>query len=240
MGNGIITFKEYGKRSPLDARTCILAMLTVSVVMISGSLQGIEFYIRIECCVLPFIFLIMLKRYMLASIYFTVVGLALLIEGALVQTGRGAIGLIVVVVSGLVTRFVVPMVMGYSIMASISVSEFITSMERMYVPSAITIPLSVMFRFFPTISEENLAISEMMKVRKSKTKRMGLLKRMEYQLVPVMMSTVRIADELSQASMTKGLGGSDKRTHICKVGFRVQDYVLILILGIMLILYTVY
>lgn len=234
MGNGIITFKEYGKRSPLDARTCILAMLTVSVVMISGSLQGIEFYIRIGCCVLPFIFLIMLKRYMLASIYFTVVGLALLIEGALVQTGRGAIGLIVVVVSGLVTRFVVPMVMGYSIMASISVSEFITSMERMYVPSAITIPLSVMFRFFPTISEENLAISEMMKVRKSKTKRM------EYQLVPVMMSTVRIADELSQASMTKGLGGSDKRTHICKVGFRVQDYVLILILGIMLILYTVY
>ena len=177
---------------------------------------------------------------MLASIYFTVVGLALLIEGALVQTGRGAIGLIVVVVSGLVTRFVVPMVMGYSIMASFSVSEFITSMERMYVPSAITIPLSVMFRFFPTISEENLAISEMMKVRKSKTKRMGLLKRMEYQLVPVMMSTVRIADELSQASMTKGLGGSDKRTHICKVGFRVQDYVLILILGIMLILYTVY
>ena len=144
------------------------------------------------------------------------------------------------VVSGLVTRFVVPMVMGYSIMASISVSEFITSMERMYVPSAITIPLSVMFRFFPTISEENLAISEMMKIRKSKTKRMGLLKRMEYQLVPVMMSTVRIADELSQASMTKGLGGSDKRTHICKVGFRVQDYVLILILGIMLILYTVY
>lgn len=234
MGNGIITFKEYGKRSPLDARTCILAMLTVSVVMISGSLQGIEFYIRIGCCVLPFIFLIMLKRYMLASIYFTVVGLALLIEGALVQTGRGAIGLIVVVVSGLVTRFVVPMVMGYSIMASISVSEFITSMERMYVPSAITIPLSVMFRFFPTISEENLAISEMMKIRKSKTKRM------EYQLVPVMMSTVRIADELSQASMTKGLGGSDKRTHICKVGFRVQDYVLILILGIMLILYTVY
>ena len=91
MGNGIITFKEYGKRSPLDARTCILAMLTVSVVMISGSLQGIEFYIRIGCCVLPFIFLIMLKRYMLASIYFTVVGLALLIEGALVQTGRGAI-----------------------------------------------------------------------------------------------------------------------------------------------------
>lgn len=59
MGNGIITFKEYGKRSPLDARTCILAMLTVSVVMISGSLQGIEFYIRIGCCVLPFIFLIM-------------------------------------------------------------------------------------------------------------------------------------------------------------------------------------
>ena len=62
--------------------------------------------------------MITIMSIILASIYFTVVGLALLIEGALVQTGRGAIGLIVVVVSGLVTRFVVPMVMGYSIMGN--------------------------------------------------------------------------------------------------------------------------
>lgn len=32
--------------------------------------------------------------------------------------------------------------------------------------------------------------------------RRGLMKRMEYELVPVMMSTVRIADELSQAFKT--------------------------------------
>lgn len=109
----------------------------------------------------------------------------------------------------------------------------------MHVPQTITIPLSVMFRFFPTISEENSAITEAMRMRQVSGTRRGLMKRMEYELVPVMMSTVRIADELSQASLTKGLGGNVKRSHICEVGLRVQDYLLLILLTAALVLFMV-
>lgn len=125
-------------------------------------------------------------------------------------------------------------------MQSTTVSEFITAMERMHVPTFITIPMSVMFRFFPTIAEENSSITEAMRMRQISGTRLGLLKRLEYEWVPVMMSTVRIADELSQAALTKGLGSNAKRTHICEVGFRARDYILLLLLTAVLILFMVY
>ena len=50
-------------------------------------------------------------------------------------------------------------------LSSTSVSEFISAMERMHVTEKITIPLSVIFRFFPTISEEYKAIRDAMKMR---------------------------------------------------------------------------
>ncbi len=49
----------------------------------------------------------------------------------------------------------------------------------------------------------------------------------EYVLVPIMMSTVRIADELSAASLTKGLSAGGKRTHICEVRINAADWLMI-------------
>ena len=45
------------------------------------------------------------------------------------------------------------------------------------------------------------------------------LKMIEYRLIPMMTSSVKIGQELSAASLTRGLGGPDKRTNICKIGF---------------------
>ena len=56
---------------------------------------------------------------------------------------------------------------GAWLLSSTSVSEFIGSMERMHLTEKIVIPLSVIFRFFPTISEEYQAISDAMKMRVS-------------------------------------------------------------------------
>lgn len=162
------------------------------------------------------------------------------IEGAVVQLTSGVLNLIMVIAAGIISRFLAPMVMGYCVMQSTTVSEFVTAMERMHVPQVITIPLSVMFRFFPTISEENSAISEAMRMRQIGGKKRSFLKKIEYELVPVMMSTVRIADELSQASLTKGLGGNVKRTHICEVGLRMRDYVLLILLIVAMVLFVVY
>ena len=46
---------------------------------------------------------------------------------------------------------------------------------------------------------------------------------LEYRIVPMMICSVKIGEELSQAALTRGLGGPVKRTNICKLGFHVQD-----------------
>ena len=43
----------------------------------------------------------------------------------------------------------------------------------------------------------------------------------------MMTSTVRIGEDLSASALTRGLGGPIRRTNICRIGFRVQDYVLL-------------
>ena len=235
----IISLKESGERSILDPRTSLFAILVISMVMICGGLTGVEYWLRIICWMIPFVSLLMGKNYRFAVTYFCLYAFASVIEGAVLRSTSGGWNLFFVIVAGIISRFVAPMVMGYCVMQSTTVSEFVTAMERMHVPQFITIPLSVMFRFFPTISEENKAVSEAMRMRQIAGKKQSIIKKMEYELVPVMMSTVRIADELSQASLTKGLGGTIKRTHICEVGFRVRDYALIVLLTIVLLLFVV-
>lgn len=235
----VLSLKESGERSMLDPRTSLFAIMIISMVMIGGGLTGVEYWLRIICWMIPFVFLLMGKNYRFAVTYFCLYVFASVIEGAVLQSTSGGWNLFFVIVAGIVSRFVAPMVMGYCVMQSTTVSEFVTAMERMHVPQVITIPLSVMFRFFPTISEENKAVSEAMRMRQIAGKKQSIIKKMEYELVPVMMSTVRIADELSQASLTKGLGGTIKRTHICEVGFRVRDYALIVLLTVVLLLFVV-
>ena len=47
----------------------------------------------------------------------------------------------------------------------------------------------------------------------------------EYRLVPLMVSVVKIGDELSAAALTRGLGAPVRRTNVCQIGFHFQDVV---------------
>ncbi len=68
-------------------------------------------------------------------------------------------------VCSVMTRFAPGIMMGAFLIASTTVSDFIASMKRMHVPENIVIPMSVIFRFFPTIGEENAAITDAMRMR---------------------------------------------------------------------------
>lgn len=130
-------------------------------------------------------------------------------------------------------RLMLPIFMaGILLMKTTSVSEFMLSFERMHLPSKLIIPLSVMFHFIPTISEEWHSIRDAMRfrgigisVRSVLTKPMMTL---EYTMVPLLMSTATIADELAAASLSRGLDADTKRTSIEDVRLRLQDYLLIL------------
>lgn len=55
------------------------------------------------------------------------------------------------------------------------------------------------------------------------------MKMLEYRVVPLMVSCVKIGDELSAAALTRGLGAPVKRTNICKIGFSARDGIAILL-----------
>jgi energy-coupling factor transport system permease protein len=120
---------------------------------------------------------------------------------------------------------------GMYVVSTTTVSEFIAAMERMHVSQKITIPLAVMFRFFPTVVEEAGSINKAMAMRDIKFGGKKALKMIEYRLIPMMTCSVKIGQELSAASLTRGLGGPDKRTNICKIGFGCCDILTFICLG---------
>ena len=94
-------------------------------------------------------------------------------------------------------------------------------------PAAVTIPMSVMFRLFPTIGAEWRSIRQAMGMRGIAFGGGRAGEMLEYRLVPMMTSSVRIGEELSASALTRGLGGPGKRTNIARIGFRAQDFVLL-------------
>lgn len=122
------------------------------------------------------------------------------------------------------TRFAPGIMMGAFLIASTSVSDFMAAMKRMYVSEKIVIPLSVIFRFFPTIGEENAAITDAMRMRGIRFGGKHPGKMVEYRLIPLMISVVKIGDELSAAALARGLGAPVQRTDICKIGFHWQGH----------------
>ena len=90
--------------------------------------------------------------------------------------------------------------------------------------------MSVIFRFFPTISaEEYQAIRDAMKMRGIRFGGKNPFLMVEYRLVPLMVSVVKIGDELSAAALTRGLGAPVKRTNVCQIGFHIQDMIAVLL-----------
>ena len=134
----------------------------------------------------------------------------------------GAWHFILGAVVGIYTHMLPGFVMGYYLVSTTTVSEFVSAMERMHVPQKIVIPMTVVFRFFPTLKEEYAAIRDAMKMRGIMTLR-SPVKMLEYRVVPLMISTSKIGEELSAAALTRGLGAPRKRTNICKIGFGPLD-----------------
>ena len=85
-----------------------------------------------------------------------------------------------------------------------TVSELISGMERIHMPKEVTIPLTVMFRFFPTVFQESEAISDAMKMRGIKLGGKKSSKILEYKLIPMITCSVKIGEELSAAAITRG------------------------------------
>lgn len=113
------------------------------------------------------------------------------------------------------------------IVSTTHVNEFMSAFARMHVPRQVTIPLAVMLRYVPAIREDWRFIKDAMRMRGVNPSLAGFLRRpgmtVECLYVPLMMGASNVADELSMASVARGIENPTPRTCYTHIEFRPSD-----------------
>lgn len=217
--------KEAGaKQLYLDPRTKLLLCLSVSATLIAGNGGGYLLYLRYALSVLPLAFLLILKKYHIAAYYVCIYAFALFIPGLIMPYLPNAINLLFTGVFAFSTKLIPGTMMAYFLFTTTSVGEFMAAMDRMHITKKLSVPISVMFRFFPTIKEEYRNVQDAMKLRGVGTLR-DPMKMLEYRMVPFLMSVVAIGNDLSASALTRALNSPARRTNVCNIGFTKRDVI---------------
>lgn len=123
-------------------------------------------------------------------------------------------------------KFLPCFILGKWILTKTEVSEFVAVMWKLRLPQTAIIPLSVVFRYFPTIKEEWASIRAAMKMR-------GIHVSLEHIMVPLLMSAVNVSEELSAAALCRGLDNPGTHTSLVQVKFSHYDIAVWVITGIL-------
>ncbi|MCC7554147.1 MAG: energy-coupling factor transporter transmembrane protein EcfT [Methanobacteriaceae archaeon] len=235
----LLTNKSYNSNINIDPRTKILVLIILSFIVFSDA----PLYSTLILISIPFFCLFISNHKKAAIIYLILFIFAQISLIYLVPITHGALNTISLTFGNLIARMAPSILMGYYVISTTRVSEFVASMEEIKVPKSIIIPLSVIFRYFPTLFDEIKSIRDAMKM-----KGIGLnfdslkspVTLMEYFFVPVLINAVKTSDELSAASLTRGLSSPKQRTNIAKVGFTYLDIILIFLSLLGLAFYLLY
>ena len=223
MSSGFFQSAELTARKVFDPRTKLLMVITISTVIMADTGVGWMSVLIWILTFVPLALFLIERKWKAALIYFCVYWGATAMQVYLLPKTTGVVNFLLVAVSFFSVRFMPGIAMASYMVNTTTVSEFMSAMERMRVPQGLSIPLSVVFRFFPTVAEEYAAISDAMRMRGIRFGGKKPGKMIEYRLVPLLVCCVKIGDELSAAALTRGLGAPIRRTNVCRIGLRVQD-----------------
>lgn len=114
------------------------------------------------------------------------------------------------------------------VIATTKVGEFLSAMARLRVPKKLTIPIAVMLRYLPTIREDWHFIQDSMRLRDVSPTLLGFLKAPAMTVnciyVPLLTAASKAADELSVASVTRGIENPKPRTCLVKIQMQAADW----------------
>lgn len=95
--------------------------------------------------------------------------------------------------------------------------ELVCALRSMHVPESVIIPCAVVIRFFPTVGEDYRQIRAAMALRGIAEGKAALLlhpaQSLEYILMPLLMNGNNVAQDLSVAALTKGIGRRAAHQH---------------------------
>ena len=124
------------------------------------------------------------------------------------------------------------------VIATTKVGEFLSATARLHCPKKLTIPLAVMLRYLPTIREDWRFIKDAMALRDVSPTLWGFLKTPAMTVnciyVPLLTAASKAADELSIASVTRGIEAPHPRTCLVELHMGAADWLVMLVFAALL------
>lgn len=205
----------------IDVRTKIILLFFTNILLLLHISDGYECLLMIGLGLLFF-----LEGDRKRALYYVISFLALIIlEDYLLSPEYVTSYIALFLVGG--RRFLPCFMIGGSILKG-SVHEFIVAMRIWHMPEGLLIAIAVMMRFLPTIKEHYRMIYDSLKIRGIFTSRWMIIRHplmfFEYILVPLLMNATRIAQDLTIASMTKGVASQKRKTSYMTYRFGLVDY----------------
>ena len=114
------------------------------------------------------------------------------------------------------------------VLTTTKVNEFLSAMNRVHAPKKLVIPMAVMLRYIPTIQEDWRYIKDAMRMRDVSPSLAGFLSHpgmtVECIYVPLLMAASKAADDLSVASVTRGIENPNPRTCLVQIKCGAADW----------------
>ncbi len=222
MGSFIFAQKPTYRQLFLDARTKIILCLTLPMIMFSCGYTGVMRYVLPILAAVPFVSFLILKKYWNAAAYCTSYIICLVIPNLLRMYNVPFLNIFASAVASIFTQMLPGLAMFRVLILSSTVSEFIAAVDGFHISKKFSVPVSVMFRFFPAIKEEYGFIRDALRIRG--IGKLGQpIEMLEYRMVPLLTELMQMGSELSASAMARGLDSPNKRTNVCTSGFHFQD-----------------
>jgi energy-coupling factor transporter transmembrane protein EcfT len=143
------------------------------------------------------------------------------------------------VVSLIFRRMLIPLLLALPL-SKAPVGMLIATLGRIRIPKPVTVSLALMLRFMPTLAQEYRAIRISQKFRGIGVNAWGLLCRpvrsYETLIVPLLIRTTRIADELSASAMLRGAAEKGETSSYYDIRFKTTDVLWAVVIAVVIAL----
>ena len=173
-----------------------------------------------------------IKKAALKNILFFAV-FSLLIPNLDVIRNMNAILMIFFILFAVCRMFYLPFSAGSFFVKTSDVGSIISSMDKIKLPRTVSIPIAVIFRFFPSFREESHNIKLAMRVRGITFK--NPISYIEYVMVPLLVISSNISDDVAKAAETKCIENPVKKTRYISVKMKIVDLAYVFLILIMIV-----
>lgn len=201
--------------------TKIVIFIMSSIIMIRSGSMLAEYIVG----TISALFLLNAKAWKLFYTFSLVFFGTLLLEQLAKITNTAQVFAVIFVICNVIRIFLPTMAMYYVLAEKTTGSEYLAVFKKLRIPDAFAVSFVVMLRFIPTLIEHLQNIRKALVFRNIRIGPIYFIRHpvvsIERLVVPMLISSGKVMEELSAAAMTRGLDVGRKRTAIVrfKLGF---------------------